>query len=123
MQTLRAPGGGSLADYFAEAIAEVRLIRKAAFQCDFAKCGVGYDHQVLGARDSHSFDILRGCTTKARFEGAIEPAAVELRDPGQIPRSDLRVEVNGYIALDAARLPQLHVGNSAWTRPERLVRS
>ena len=81
------------------------LIRKAAFQCDLAKRAAGYDHQVLSARDAHTFDILTGRTTKARFEDAIELAALELRDPGKIPRSDLRVEVGGYITLDAARLP------------------
>jgi hypothetical protein len=86
----------------------VSLIRKAAFQCDLAKRTAGYDHQILSARDSHSFHILTRRTSKARFEDANELAALELRDPGKIRRSDLRVEVGGYITLDAARFPKLH---------------
>jgi hypothetical protein len=118
--TLRAPNGGSFADNFAETIAEVSLIRKAAFQCDLTQRAAGYDHQVLSARDSHSLDILTGRIAKARFEDAVELAALELRDPRKILRSDLCVEVNGYITLDAARLPQLHeIATSRRQRPLR----
>jgi len=105
---LRPPRRGSLADNAAKTITEVRLIGKSAFQCDFPKRSVGYAHQFLRTCDPHSPDILIGATTEARFEAAIEFAAVELRDPGQIARSDLRVKMNCYIALDAARLPDLH---------------
>jgi hypothetical protein len=94
-----------LPDDFAETIAEVSLIRKAAFQRDLAERAAGYNHQVLSARDTHSLDILTRRATEARFEHAIELAALELRDPDKISRSDHRLEVNGYITLDAARLP------------------
>jgi hypothetical protein len=84
------------------------LIRKAAFGGDLAQRVAGHPHEVLSACDSHSPDVLTGRTAKTRLEYAIELALAEVHHPGEISQFDLRVEVDGNVALNAARLPNLH---------------
>jgi hypothetical protein len=104
----RTPKRGRIADKFAETSAEVRLIREAALRRDLAKRVARHGHQVLSAFNSHSPHILAGRAAETRFECAIELGLAELRHPGEISHSDLRMEVHGHVALDAARPPKFH---------------
>jgi hypothetical protein len=104
----RTPGAGALPDNLAEAIAEVKPIREAAFRCDLPKRVAAHDHQVLSPSDSHPYHILTRGTAKTGAEGALELTATELRNPGKISRFNFCLEVNGNISLDATGLPQLY---------------
>jgi hypothetical protein len=84
------------------------LIGKTAFRRNLAQRIVGHRHQFLSACDSHSPDILARSTAKAHLECAIELASAELHHLGEISPIDLRAEVDGYVTLNAARLPKLH---------------
>jgi hypothetical protein len=106
--TPRSPNRGGFADHFVKTTIEVCLIGKAAFRRNLAHWIVGHRHQFLSACDSHSPDILARRTAKARLECAIELASAELHHLGEFSPIDLRTEVDGYVTLNAARLPRLH---------------
>jgi hypothetical protein len=102
---------------------KVRLIRKAAFGGDLAQRVAGYRHQLLSARNSHSPDVLTERAAKTRLERAIECASAEMRHFGKISQFDLRVEVDGHVTLNAARLPKLHESARVLRRCSRRVGS
>ena len=104
----RAPKRGRIADKLAKTSAEVSLIRESALCCDLAKRLAGHHHQVLCALDSHSPHILTGRAAETGFERAMELGLAGSRHLGEICHPDLRMEVHGHVALDAARPPAFH---------------
>jgi hypothetical protein len=103
------PDRGGLADDFAETTAKVRSIRKTAFRGDLAQRIAELGHQGLSACNSHPSDVLRGRTAEARLECPSEFAPTELRQFRELAQFDLCVKVDGHIALNAARLPELQM--------------
>jgi hypothetical protein len=103
------PNRGGLADDSAETTAKVRLIRKTAFHGDLAQRVAELGHQVLSARNSHPSDVFRRRTAETRLECSTEFASTERCQFRQIAQFDLCAEVNGHIALNAARLPELQL--------------
>ena len=89
-------------------MAEVAGVRKAAFHRDFPERVAAHAHEVLSPLDAHANHILPRSAAETGSERAFESAAAEFRNPGEVRHFDLCLQMDGYIAPDAARLPRLH---------------
>jgi hypothetical protein len=99
------PFSGRLSHRFAEKIAEVRFISKAAFRGDSAKRVVGYQQKLLSPSYPSAYDVSMWRAIESRLEYSIEAVGGNSQDPNKIHYSNTGMQIRGNVCLYAACLP------------------
>ena len=84
----------------------MRLVGKAAHQCDLTERLLRRRHQMPGVFDPPAHDVTMRCLTEMPAEGAAEMARAQRHQRGEVGDADRCVDIVVDEALDTLGLPR-----------------